>query len=174
MVRPKSVVCYICGREYGTMSISIHIKACEKKWDIEQAKKPKGERRPCPTAPTNFDDILTGKVSNEKMNEYNDEAFTNWNEKVLEACPNCARTFLPDRLEIHLKSCRGPGGSSPTKVNLKIPDMQAKKNSSREKTKSPAMIVRPKTLVCYICGREYGTKSLEIHIKSCIKKWEIE
>lgn len=23
---------------------------------------------------------------------------------------------------------------------------------------------RPKTLVCYICGREYGTKSLGIHI----------
>ena len=24
---------------------------------------------------------------------------------------------------------------------------------------------RPKTLVCYICGREYGTHSLKIHLK---------
>ena len=32
---PKSVTCYICGRGYGTKSISIHLKACEKKWDIE-------------------------------------------------------------------------------------------------------------------------------------------
>lgn len=26
---------------------------------------------------------------------------------------------------------------------------------------------RPKALVCYICGREYGTRSLEIHLKTC-------
>jgi hypothetical protein len=24
----------------------------------------------------------------------------------LEACPNCGRTFYPDRLQVHLKSCR--------------------------------------------------------------------
>lgn len=33
---------------------------------------------------------------------------------------------------------------------------------------------RPKSLVCYICGREFGTRSLEIHVKSCAKKWENE
>ena len=33
---------------------------------------------------------------------------------------------------------------------------------------------RPKTLICFICGREYGTKSLEIHLKACEKKWNIE
>ena len=33
---------------------------------------------------------------------------------------------------------------------------------------------RPVALVCYICGREYGTRSLEIHIKTCEKKWENE
>ena len=31
---------------------------------------------------------------------------------------------------------------------------------------------KPKALVCYICGREFGTASLEIHLKSCKKKWE--
>lgn len=38
----------------------------------------------------------------------------------------------------------------------------------------PKGIKRPKTLICYICGREYGTKSLEIHLKACEKKWNIE
>jgi hypothetical protein len=38
----------------------------------------------------------------------------------------------------------------------------------------PKNVQRPKTLVCFICGREYGTKSLEIHIKACEKKWDIE
>ena len=38
----------------------------------------------------------------------------------------------------------------------------------------PKNVQRPKTLVCFICGREYGTKSLEIHIKTCEKKWDNE
>jgi hypothetical protein len=45
------------------------------------------------------------------MEEYNADAFKNYNEKALEPCPNCGRTFLPDRLVVHLKSCKGPGGS---------------------------------------------------------------
>ncbi len=28
---PPGVVCHICGRSYGSSSIQIHIKACEKK-----------------------------------------------------------------------------------------------------------------------------------------------
>ena len=34
--------------------------------------------------------------------------------------------------------------------------------------------LRPKALMCYICGREYGTASLDIHLKNCQKKWELE
>jgi hypothetical protein len=26
--------------------------------------------------------------------------------KALESCPHCSRTFLPERLKIHLKSCK--------------------------------------------------------------------
>ena len=37
---------------------------------------------------------------------------------------------------------------------------------------SPGQPTRPKTLICYICGREYGSASLEIHLKTCKKKWE--
>ena len=28
--------------------------------------------------------------------------------------------------------------------------------------------------VCYICGRQFGTKSLPIHEKACLKKFEQE
>ena len=41
-----------------------------------------------------------------------------------------------------------------------------------EKPKGPAQ--RPKMIMCYICGREYGSMSLPIHIKTCTKKWENE
>ena len=41
------------------------------------------------------------------MEEFNNEAFKDYNEKALAKCPNCPRTFLPERLEVHLRSCKG-------------------------------------------------------------------
>jgi len=65
--RPISLVCnilkilkklkylfsgYICGREYGTKSLKIHLKKCEEKWYIEQDNKPRNEpRKPLPRKP---------------------------------------------------------------------------------------------------------------------------
>jgi hypothetical protein len=40
------------------------------------------------------------------VEEYNEQAFNNYNTKALVPCPGCARTFLPDRLEVHLRSCQ--------------------------------------------------------------------
>ena len=31
---------------------------------------------------------------------------------------------------------------------------------------------KPPTLACHMCGREFGTASLQIHFKSCARKWE--
>jgi len=58
ILRPKTLVCYICGREYGTRSLEIHVKTCEKKWDYEQAKLPKKNRKPCPKAPHGFKNMI--------------------------------------------------------------------------------------------------------------------
>lgn len=30
----------------------------------------------------------------------------------------------------------------------------------------------PKSITCYICGMGFGTKSINIHIKSCMEKFE--
>lgn len=55
------------------------------------------------------------------MDAYNDEAAKNYNDNVLERCEGCGRTFLPDRLIVHMRSCKGsdpkkgsPGGLSQT------------------------------------------------------------
>ena len=53
------VMCYICGREFGKASIIIHIPQCEKKWDVEQQKLPKKQRRPVPTKPFGILKCLT-------------------------------------------------------------------------------------------------------------------
>ena len=164
IVKPKSLVCYICGREFGTASLEIHLKTCKKKWEWEQQQKPKHERKPCPQPPKNFDDIIAGKGGAQAS--YNEEALDSYNNKALDPCPNCGRTFLPDRLKVHLRSCGGANGTS------KARHADAGSAQASPSPPKPKAIVRPRTLVCYICGREFGTASLEIHIKTCKKKWE--
>lgn len=44
------------------------------------------------------------------MDEYNNAANKSYNDKALDTCPNCARTFLPASLIIHLKSCNKAHG----------------------------------------------------------------
>jgi hypothetical protein len=45
------MLCYICGRKYGTQSIEIHEPQCLEKWHIENAKLPPNLRRPPPRKP---------------------------------------------------------------------------------------------------------------------------
>lgn len=49
--RKKTVVCYICGREFGSQSLSIHEPQCLKKWKLENDKLPKAQRRKTPVRP---------------------------------------------------------------------------------------------------------------------------
>ena len=49
--KPIGVMCHICGREYGSRSLDIHVKQCKKKWDVQESQKPPGDRRPCPSTP---------------------------------------------------------------------------------------------------------------------------
>lgn len=88
------------GREYGTTSIEIHLKTCRKKWEQEEEKKPKKDRRPVPEPPKNFEEVVIGAKSGAKVDleAYNNDAFKTYNEVALLPCHNCGRTFLPDRL----------------------------------------------------------------------------
>lgn len=43
------------------------------------------------------------------------EAPAGWKEEDLKPCPHCRRTFLPDRLDVHLRSCRS---HSPGPANI--------------------------------------------------------
>ena len=120
--------------------------------------------------------MLTGQASDQQKQDYNDEAFKNWNEKVLSPCPNCARTFLPEKLEVHLRGCNKSHGKPAPSGPGMAGSSAAKKagGAGAASTASPNKIIeRPKALMCYICGKEYGTASLEIHLKTCRKKWDI-
>lgn len=98
----KTVVCYICGREFGAQSVSIHEPQCLKKWRVENEKLPRPQRRKTPIKP----EILPAINGNGNNERFNEAALKSAQAQLL-TCPNCGRTFNPDRLPVHLKSCKG-------------------------------------------------------------------
>ena len=60
--KPRAVVCYICGKEYGTKKIESHVAQCELKWNTEQEALDPEQRRPCPQAPPGFFNIIRGAL----------------------------------------------------------------------------------------------------------------
>ncbi|KAF6128358.1 zinc finger protein 474 [Phyllostomus discolor] len=163
--RPKTVICYICGREFGTLSLPIHEPKCLEKWKIENDRLPRELRQPLPQKPQ---PLVTGGGPSQPQ---------------LVPCPNCSRTFAPDRLLVHQRSCKAQP-SGPHVQNLTLGSKGGLKESTNVKqqrntaaptvTDKPKMIRRPPTIICYICGREYGTKSIAIHEPQCLKKWHNE
>jgi uncharacterized C2H2 Zn-finger protein len=63
-----------------------------------------------PKRPANFDDVIAGKVDPTKMEDYNKEAMKTYEDKAMDKCPNCGRTFISDRLIVHLRSCNKAHG----------------------------------------------------------------
>nr|XP_023473587.1 zinc finger protein 474 isoform X4 [Equus caballus] len=100
--RPPTIVCYICGREYGTKSIAIHEPQCLKKWHNENNLLPKELRRPEPKKPEVRTITAKGFYDLDALNE---AAWTSA-QSTLVPCAVCGRTFLPDRLIVHQRSCK--------------------------------------------------------------------
>ena len=161
---PKAVICYVCGRKYGTASIKIHEPQCLRKWDSENRELPKHMRRRRPVRPQGFGEFSKdGQSLGNQIDAMNELSYESSKQQLL-PCENCGRTFLPDRLSVHQKSCRparnGSAGAGSTN-----------RFGFRAQPREP---VKPKTVVCYICGREFGTASVSIHEPQCLKKWKIE
>ena len=100
---PKFVICYVCGRQFGSASIAIHEPKCLDKWKIENNNLPSEQRRPVPKKPQAMKagqgyDVMAAN-----------EAAWEAAQSNLVPCPNCARTFNPDRLQVHLRACKPKG-----------------------------------------------------------------
>nr|XP_056704977.1 zinc finger protein 474 [Euleptes europaea] len=166
--RPGFRVCFICGKEFGSLSLPIHEPKCLEKWHIDNDKLPKHLRRPEPIKPQ-----ALSRGSNNNIKAGNGLSSQS-NQVLLLPCENCGRTFLPDSLLVHQRSCKpktipGPSHFSPTKSSR-----SSGSGSTSTVPDKPAVIRRPPTVICYLCGREYGTKSISIHEPQCLKKWHIE
>lgn len=60
-----------------------------------------------------FDQVIKGDLKGQDlqkvMEEYNKQAFDDFNKKALLPCEICGRTFLPRPLEIHARACKPNG-----------------------------------------------------------------
>eukprot|EP00736_Rhodelphis_marinus_P003036 Rmarinus@m.17043 len=151
MPRPTWRTCYICGQQFGSASLQIHEPQCLKKFESEQQQLPPKLRRPLPSKP----EAQPGKSLS------NDEAFAAYNAN-LSPCPNCGRTFRPDRLLVHMRSCKPVCKPTERKAltgSQKLPSVSRSVASSGH---------------CYVCGAKFGASSLKVHEKQCLVKWESE
>ena len=99
MPAPATRMCHICGRQFGKSSIDIHIPQCLKKYEAAQLQLPPEQRRPAPAAP-----VLLAPSKGVSDAAYNDAAYQALEANMAE-CEHCGRTFAPDRLPIHQRSC---------------------------------------------------------------------
>ncbi len=122
--KPPSKVCYICGREFGSLSITIHEPQCLKKWRTENRKLPISERKPLPRknadkptivralskdGPEILDSLPDCIYKDERLTErivqrYYQNCYSQFEQDLL-PCKKCGRTFAPERHKLHQQNC---------------------------------------------------------------------
>ena len=170
---PFTVICYGCGREYGSKSITIHEKECLEKWDIKNKALPRNMRRPRPVRPTiqsedgsevngtnSHDDLKISSVKSE-LEAYNDAAYESFQNQALFPCEICGRKFVPTALEHHKNACK-PGGlfdkAKPKKMDEKS------QTAPNPKIQGPSA---PDLIPCKVCDRKFLVAALVHHSKVC-------
>ena len=164
------LVCYLCGQQFGTSSLSIHQPQCyQKKLGWWHQGDP-ATRGPMPKDPAVHGHKHQDQLSQKEIKQQNEDQFEDFNEN-LSKCGHCGRTFLPDRLAVHQRSCKpGASGGGSKSVTGKPPGGGGGGGgvTSSESPSRPAQ--RPTMLVCYLCGQQFGTSSLPIHQPQCYEK----
>ena len=84
------------------------MKTCKQKFEYEQSNLPKNQRKSADVIIEKFEQSQkalksSGNYSVEKMNN---DAYDIWSKESLMPCDICGRTFLPDRLLVHKRSCK--------------------------------------------------------------------
>jgi hypothetical protein len=170
---PKTVVCYVCGRQYGTIfqlmkiffsqciktlcrlglhSFEIHLKQCKELWIAREAQKDPRERKPLPQDPSEgFGTVDRSNLTAEQLQIINDKSSQQYNNVSLSQCQWCGRTFLPEKLVVHNRSCTQ---ENPAK---RIGAASDHRSEDAPAATSPSAEPRPKT-----AGRPTSKSSIRI------------
>lgn len=117
---PKARTCYICGRPTLLPGYDIHVMKCREIFEQREALKPAKERRACPRDPY----ASSGGRGFQSLDEENEVIHQNW-KSSLPQCVNCGRSFLPEKLPIHQRSCTA---SNPAKLASSLQRSLARSN----------------------------------------------
>ncbi|XP_050433068.1 zinc finger protein 474-like [Adelges cooleyi] len=152
--KKRLVLCYLCGKEFGTASLPFHEPQCLKKWILENSQLPEHLQRATPQKPEGNE-----TVSAEDWNRLAWEA----TQSNLVPCDYCQRKFLASRLEAHTRVC----------IEAKKKYHISSVNKSQRPPAKPSMDKQPKKKPqpCYVCGRLFGSASIGIHEPQCLIKW---
>ncbi|CAG9459987.1 unnamed protein product [Pedinophyceae sp. YPF-701] len=162
--KPLGFVCYLCGQQYGSSSLPIHVKKCKEMWS-------KRSERPMPAEPPELAEPLPKAAA--AIEAFNNKMFDIYNGASLARCPGCSRTFNEEALAKHMPSCKGPGGKGGAAgAAAGMGNLSLNSTGGSTGFGSPSGPgARPKGYVCYLCGQQYGSSSLPIHIKKCKEMW---
>lgn len=91
------ITCFICGKDLRHNVIKVHINQC----------LPSNQE-----LPSDYKDFFAKiddgiEIPQDEIDEFNDKANKLFKEVSLVPCPNCGRKFYHDRIEVHIKSCKG-------------------------------------------------------------------
>ncbi|XP_046436057.1 LOW QUALITY PROTEIN: uncharacterized protein LOC124187923 [Neodiprion fabricii] len=159
---PRSVTCYICSREFGTASFPIHEPKCLEKWERENNALPPWQRR---SGPPKRPQTQPGHQ------DWNKVAWEQSQAQLL-PCSRCGRTFLPDRLPVHEKSCKVQKKQSSTQKDE--PEERIRQDRQPAGPQGGSLPRESPMVYCHICGRSFGTRSIKIHEPQCLKRWQVE
>lgn len=183
---PRTYVCYLCGQQFGSHSLPLHVPRCLQLFEERQQLKAPRERRAPPPPPPELD--LPLPVEPRSVEQFNARMMQYYNGAALSQCNNCGRTFRPEALEVHQRSCtadkparRSALGLPTTPEGLGAAPARGGSASSALRRSAPGAsgqqgnvwpAMRPRAYSCYLCGQQYGSQSLSIHVPRCLKLWE--
>lgn len=141
MPRPQLFMCYLCGQEYGSKSLPIHIPQCQAKFKAIEAQKPKRERRKMPQPPPGY---MGGM-------------FGGGGPSDGRATTTAGRSSAFDNEVVPAARQQSPVDLS----TLTLEERQGFNESAYEQYNNVSLIA------CEHCGRTFSDTALRIHQKSC-------
>jgi protein-arginine kinase activator protein McsA len=112
-------------------SFEIHITQCRDLFEKRENTKPPKERRKCPSDPTagqSFGNSSSGmSMSRKELDSLNAASQQVWTAESLSKCRYCGRSFLPEKIGIHNKSCTAdnPARRVDESVNRRVDNLGA-------------------------------------------------
>lgn len=197
---PFSCSCRYCGQKYGQHSIALHERRCSTRPQqpsqfarpqilaSQERKKIVRARETLVSRSLKDDLIILPRPQTRTLNHSllvegghdipTVETMTTDTKDHSVACDACGTSIPADRASVHRRVCRTKPSSKLTKRPISFPTQVTmsvnEAGASQDELSHKRTINKPPTVVCYICGREYGTKSISIHEPQCLRKWQIE